>query len=88
MAERLRGRAAVAQRIRRLRRTKGLCELCLAKGRIEVATEVDHIKPLAKGGDDTDENTQNLCRDCHAEKTARDFGHKAKMRIGPSGWPE
>lgn len=53
MAERLRGRAAVAQRIRRLRRTKGLCEDCQAEGRYVPARIVDHIVPLAHGGEDT-----------------------------------
>jgi 5-methylcytosine-specific restriction protein A len=87
MVERLRGRAGVKQRERRLRRTLGLCEHCKAKGRTEVATEVDHIKPLSLGGEDIDENTQNLCRPCHDAKTKRDFGHKSKPTIGIDGWP-
>ena len=70
MVERLRGRAGQAQRIRRLRRTHGLCEKCLENGKVEVAAEVDHITPLAFGGLDDDDNTQNLCVDCHAEKSA------------------
>lgn len=86
--ERLRGRAGKAQRLRRLRQTNGLCELCLLLGRTEVATEVDHILPLSKGGEDTDDNTQNLCRSCHEAKTAKDFGHRARVRIGTDGWPQ
>jgi RNA-directed DNA polymerase len=32
--------------------------------------EVDHIKPLSKGGKDTYENLQLLHRHCHVQKTA------------------
>ncbi len=87
MAERLRGRAAVAQRKRRMVRTLGLCERCDAKGLTKVATVVDHILPLAKGGSDEDSNTRNLCKPCHDEVTAEQFGHKVKQPIGLDGWP-
>jgi 5-methylcytosine-specific restriction protein A len=85
--ERLRGRAAVEQRLRRLRRTSGLCQDCTTQGRVEVATVVDHIVPLAHGGSDRDENTRNLCKLHHAERTAEQFGHKPKVSIGVDGWP-
>jgi 5-methylcytosine-specific restriction protein A len=48
---------------------------------------VDHIKPLAHGGSDEDDNTRNLCGDCHDEVTAEQFGFKAKQKIGSDGWP-
>jgi 5-methylcytosine-specific restriction protein A len=86
--ERLRGRAAVAQRTRRLRRTHGLCEDCATEGRTEIANVVDHIVPLAHGGPDTDENTRNLCHYHHSLRTGEQFGFKAKRRISESGWPE
>ena len=36
-----------------------------------VATEVDHITPLADGGAELDPaNLQSLCQSCHAAKTA------------------
>jgi 5-methylcytosine-specific restriction protein A len=85
---RLRGRRGVEQRLRRLRRTHGLCELCHKKGRVEVAVEVDHIIALVNGGEDTDENTQNLCRPCHDEKTRKDLGFKGRRPpTGLDGWP-
>ncbi len=43
-----------------------LCRMC---GR--AATEVDHIMPLSRGGDDLEENLQALCRSCHSRKTAK-----------------
>lgn len=85
--KRLRGRAAVAQRMRRLQRTKGLCEMCLEKGVVRLATVVDHIIPLSKHGPDTDENTRNLCDDHNREVTAEQFGHRTPQTIGTDGWP-
>jgi 5-methylcytosine-specific restriction protein A len=88
VTERLRGRAGVKQRDRRLRRTHYLCEDCKAEGRVTRATIVDHIIPLSKGGPDTDENTRNLCDDHNLKRTAEQFGHKAPpRRIGIDGWP-
>ena len=40
------------------------------------ATDVDHVIPLARGGQDVDENIQALCRPCHKLKTRSDFGAK------------
>jgi 5-methylcytosine-specific restriction protein A len=87
MTERLRGRAGVAQRKRRLARTNGLCERCLARGKTVLATVVDHKTPLALGGSDEDENTRNLCDACHDEVTAEQFGHRQHHAIGYDGWP-
>jgi len=88
--ERLRGRAGVAQRRRRLDRTDGLCEHCRAKGIVRLATVVNHIKPLAHGGSDDDDNTENLCDECDREVTARQFGYREPIKgkgIGRSGRP-
>lgn len=82
---RLRGRKAVKQRERRLKRSDGLCEDCLAVGRVALATEVDHIIPLDHDGPDTDDNTRNLCHECHVKRTAEQFGHKPAIAL--DGWP-
>ena len=70
---RLRGRAGQEQRQRRLRRSNGLCEECLKEGRYVEAVIVNHKIPLAKGGPDTDENTENLCKRHDDEAFAREF---------------
>lgn len=87
LVERKRGRAAVEDRARILRRDRGLCQVCLPRGRIVLATEVDHIVALINGGDDTDENKQSICRDCHAEKTRQDLGQKQATQIDAAGLP-
>ncbi len=38
------------------------------------ATEVDHIRALTKGGDDSDDNLTGLCCSCHSRKTVREDG--------------
>lgn len=80
--QRLRGRAGQKQRLRRLKRTNGLCEMCLAAGRITEATRVDHIKPLELGGSDEDENTRNLCQPHHLEVTAEQFDQVRAAGLG------
>lgn len=90
MPDRLRGRAGQAQRRRRMARTNGLCERCLAHDLVMSAAVVDHIKPLALGGSDDDENTRNLCGPCHDLVTAEQFGHAAPVEgrgVGLSGRP-
>ncbi|MGF2654853.1 HNH endonuclease [Serratia marcescens] len=55
-----------------LKRDKGLCQECLRRGAITEADCVDHIVPLAHGGDDSEANLQSLCTPCHRAKTARE----------------
>lgn len=66
---RLRGRAGVEQRKRRLK-AEPLCRHCRRRGIYRPSTVPDHIKPLAFGGSDTEDNIQCLCDECHAIKTA------------------
>lgn len=87
MTERLRGKAGVQQRKRRMERTHWLCEWCEAKGITRTATVVDHSIPLIMGGKDVDENTRNLCVDCNAKATAEQFGYQVRPTIGADGWP-
>ena len=50
-----------------------LCAQCEQKGIMRAAVLVDHIIPLAMGGDRLSEsNLQSLCADHHAAKTARE----------------
>ena len=85
ITERLRGRAAVAQRLRRLAR-EPLCVDCKARGITTASTVPDHV-PLSKGGTDTDSNIRCLCADCHRDRTAEQFGYRKVQQIGIDGWP-
>ena len=61
------------------------CAECLRGGRLEAATQVDHIIPHK--GDPVlfwdEKNWQGLCRRCHSRKTAREdggFGNKQRKK--------
>lgn len=47
-----------------------LCEFCKEQGRIEPATEVDHID--GDPWNDDPYNLRSLCKPCHSGRTARD----------------
>lgn len=70
--KRIGGRAGTELRKRRMARSNWLCEDCSDKGLVKTADEVDHITPLAFGGKDIDENTRNLCCECHLIKTSEE----------------
>ena len=61
-------------------RAHPLCCHCEAAGRTTLAEEVDHITPLWKGGPDTSENLQSLCREHHKAKTAEENSARVRYR--------
>lgn len=74
-----------------------MCRPCAGIGRATFATQVDHIKTRANGGNEDASNLQSICEPCHTLKTAKEAavargatfgGHvKVKPTIGPDGWP-
>ncbi|MGY8679560.1 HNH endonuclease [Bradyrhizobium sp. UFLA05-153] len=52
-------------------REQPLCELCLDAGRVEVATVVDHLVAISKGGEPFPPlyALLSLCASCHNTKT-------------------
>lgn len=62
---------AVPKRVRFevLRRDEFTCRYCGAKAP-DVALEVDHVVPVALGGDDTPGNLVTACHDCNAGKAS------------------
>lgn len=52
-----------------------LCVLCEEQGRTTVATERDHIIPVALGGSDHESNIRALCHACNEAERVRVFGH-------------
>ena len=83
---RIRGRALQALRARLLRQNP-LCVICASKGRVTLATELDHAVALCNGGTNDESNLQGLCAECHKVKTAQDKGHKPRHSTGLDGWP-
>lgn len=45
-----------------------------------VATEVNHKVPQWQGGDDSDENLESLCPECHSRVTSRQAHERAVAR--------
>jgi len=66
-----------------------LCVRCLARNPpvYRLAQQIDHIVSLRKQGLDVESNRQGLCIECHREKTAEEFGLRARERIGSDGYP-
>lgn len=68
VTKRVTGRKLQAMR-ERLFKLDPLCAECRRQGRVTLATQRDHIKPLAEGGADDDDNVQGLCIGCHDAKS-------------------
>lgn len=51
------------------KRDQHLCQICLKEGIYTIASECDHITPLAFGGTNAESNLQSVCSACHAKKT-------------------
>ena len=62
------------KKLRKMYREKHpLCRHCAEAGIITPSKHVDHIVPIAKGGEALSwENLQALCLRCHAKKTQAD----------------
>jgi len=86
---RIRGRALQARRLR-VWADDPTCNRCGRITKYPDGFELDHVIPLCKKGDDTDDNCQVLCtgvNGCHARKTAEDIGYTFKPTTGADGWP-
>ncbi|MFE9026239.1 HNH endonuclease [Streptomyces iakyrus] len=71
-----RGNNAAARLRRAVRKAgEGQCRTCL-RAFLPSQVDIDHVKPLARGGEDVDGNVQVLCKQCHKTKTAMDFGKR------------
>lgn len=79
-------------RLQILKRDSHLCQCPQCMGgevRVMVATQVDHIKPKAQGGDDSPDNLRAVSAECHRRITLEQQGKKPKPRveIGVDGYP-
>ena len=69
--KRITGRKLQAMRTELLK-AQPLCAECERQGRVRLATQRDHIKPLAEGGADDGDNVQGLCEPCHDAKSLQE----------------
>lgn len=91
------GRGWEIVRAQVVKRDKGLCQACLAKGRATIGREVDHRVPKAEAAKrgwtqvqiDALSNLWLLCKPCHDHKTATENGraYRPKTQVGADGWP-
>jgi len=67
-----------------------LCEFCLARGIITMATVCDHIEPHRGDLDKFWSGPfQSLCAECHnVDKQRIENGSDAKPFVGLDGWPK
>ena len=62
-----RGKVSNKMRFSIYKRDGYRCRIC-GKSELSDYLEIDHIKPIAKGGKTTYDNLQTLCRNCNKEK--------------------
>ncbi len=57
------------------------CEECFNEGRLTKVEHVHHLKPLAEGGTNDEENLMALCKSCHSRihlKARQDKGLRTR----------
>lgn len=67
--KRIVGRELQRIRDRIMLRDECACKVC---GRVTIRGEVDHVVPLHLGGQESDENRQYLCKECHKTKSDKE----------------
>lgn len=68
------------KRITLFQKHGGVCHICGGKINVGEAWDVEHVIPLAMGGEDSEENWSPAHRKCHRTKTTEDMGNIAKAK--------
>jgi 5-methylcytosine-specific restriction protein A len=71
---------SATRQLRIFERHKGACYLCGGRIAAGEAWDVEHIRALALGGPDTDDNCAPAHRRCHAVKTRDDTARISKAK--------
>lgn len=61
-------------------RAGGCCQSCTRKIMTGEPKHIDHIAPLADGGEHRERNLQLLCVACHRPKTAAENSERARVK--------
>ena len=66
-----------------------LCRMCAARGLVVPATDVDHIQDSRDDftDDNSRDNLQSLCHECHSLKTAKSMGKSVSLGCDVNGMP-
>ena len=67
-------------RVELFRVTGGICHICAGKIQVGQAWEVEHVIPLAQGGEDGGDNLRPAHVACHRVKTSQDATDTAKAK--------
>lgn len=59
---------------------QGKCHICGRKIQVTEQWEVEHIIPLAMGGEDAGSNLAPAHKSCHRQKTNEDLGNLARAK--------
>jgi 5-methylcytosine-specific restriction endonuclease McrA len=79
-----------AKRLQILRRDRFLCQTCIRAKRFTAATAVDHINARSSGGDESPENLEAICPNCHEVKSKREANanYREPTRVAVDGAPD
>lgn len=91
-----RRKLSVMRRLKVFEDAGGTCHICELKVRSGEGWDVEHVIPLALGGEDTAANMRPAHKDCHADKTKADAASWSKAKrvkakslgIRKAGWPK
>jgi 5-methylcytosine-specific restriction enzyme A len=75
-------RRSISQRERLLifNQARGICHICGGKIGVGEAWDVEHVVPLAQGGEDGGDNIRPAHVKCHRAKTAKDATDTAEAK--------
>ena len=68
------------QRAELFNKHAGLCHICQGKILVGEDWEIEHIIPIALGGEDSGDNLALAHKSCHRQKTKADVGRVAKAK--------
>lgn len=71
---------STSERVRIFSKAGGRCHICGCDIRLGDPWDVEHIIPLAQGGEDGGDNTAPAHIACHRTKTAKDAADTAKCK--------
>ena len=74
----VRGKMTIEKRNQVIKKCNNKCNICKKEC---IFYEIDHIKPLASGGEDKLSNLQSLCKKCHFGKTKQEKDNNEYVKL-------